>query len=87
MVRVETTFGADQAVTPDFAAQLANRASQFAATVYLEKDNMRLCVDSLIGILSLDLRRGSRIGIVAEGFDEQEALDSVCEFINKGSAR
>lgn len=87
MVRVETVFGADQAVTPDFAAQLANRASQFAANVYLEKDNMRLCVDSLIGILSLDLRRGSRVAIVADGFDEHEALDAVCEFINKGRVR
>ncbi len=87
MVRVETVFGAAQSVTPDFAAQLANRASQFAANVYLEKDNVRLCVDSLIGILSLDLRRGSRIAIMADGFDEHEALDAVCEFINKGSVR
>jgi len=82
MVKVETVFGACAAVTPDFAAQLAHRASQYAANVYFEKENMRLSVDSLIGILSLDLRRGTKITIVADGWDEQPALDAVCEFIN-----
>jgi len=84
MVRVETVFGACSAITPDYAAQLAHRASQFAAAVYLEKGSMRLSVDSLIGILSLDLRAGAKVTIVAEGLDEQQALDSVCEFLNHG---
>ena len=82
MVKVETVFGACSAVTPDFAAQLAHRASQYAANVYLEKGSMRLCVDSLIGILSLDLRKGMKVTIVADGWDEQNALDAVCEFLN-----
>lgn len=83
MVKVETVFGACPAVTPDFAAQLAHRASQYAANVYFEKGSMRLSVDSLIGILSLDLRKGMHITIVADGLDEQQALDAVCEFIGE----
>ena len=82
MVRVETVFGACPVVTPDFAAQLAQCASQYAANVYLEKGSMRLCVDSLIGILSMDLRKGTKVAIVADGFDEHQALDAVCHFIN-----
>ena len=83
MVRVETVFGACPAITPDYAAQLAHRASQYAAHVYLEKGSMRLSVDSLIGILSLDLRQGTKVTIVAEGLDEQQALDAVCHFMNE----
>lgn len=85
MVRVETVFGAGASVTPDFAAQLAHCASKYAANVYLEKGNMRLSVDSLIGILSLDLRRGAKVTISADGLDEQVALDAVCEFLNHGA--
>ena len=84
MVRVETVFSACSSITPDFAAQLAQRASQYAANVYLEKGSMRLSVDSLIGILSLDLRKGTKVIISADGLDEQQALDSVCEFLNHG---
>lgn len=82
MVKVETVFGACPAITPDFAAQLAHRASKYAANVYLEKGSMRLSVDSLIGILSMDLRQGAQVTIVADGLDEQQALDSVCQFLN-----
>lgn len=82
MIKVETVFRACPSVTPDFAAQLAQCASQYAANVYLEKGSMHLCVDSLIGILSLDLRKGAKVTIVADGLDEQQAMDAVCEFIN-----
>lgn len=82
MVKVKTVFGACPAITPDFAAQLAHRASQYAANVYLERGSMRLSVDSLIGILSMDLRQGAQVTIVADGLDEQKALDSVCQFLN-----
>lgn len=82
MVKVETVFGACPAITPDFAAQLAHRASQYAANVYLERGSMRLSVDSLIGILSMDLRQGAQVTIVADGLDEQQALDAVCQFLN-----
>ena len=37
----------------------------------------------MIGILSLDLRQGMKVTIVAEGLDEQQALDAVCQFMNE----
>ena len=84
MQKMEGVFGACPVVTPDFAARLAQRASHFAAEVYLESGNTRLCVDSLIGILALDLRRGMRVTVRAEGADESDAAASICALLSRG---
>ena len=84
MQKMEVVFGACPVVTPDFAARLAQRASRFAAEVYLESGNTRLCVDSLIGILALDLRRGMRVTVRAECADESDAAASICALLSRG---
>ena len=69
MMKKMVTFDAVPSITPDFAAKLANCASAYSATVHLECEKTRLCVDSLIGILALALRR-----ILTEHGMTQEAL-------------
>ena len=81
MQKTEVVFGACPVVTPDFAARLAQCASRYAAQVYLERGNTRLCVDSLIGILALDLRRGTKVQVVTEGADERQAMEGVCALL------
>lgn len=81
MFKKEAVFSAAACVTPDFAAKLANVAGQFEAVVYLERNGIRLCVDSLISILSMDLRKGGTVIIAAEGADEQAAAESVCALL------
>ena len=81
MQKMEVTFGACPVITPDFAAQLAQCAARFAAEVYLESGSTRLCVDSLIGILAMDLRRGMHVVVRAEGADEGDAAASICALL------
>ena len=84
MTRRDTTFNAQDVMTPDFAASLAHCASCFAANVYLERGNTQLSVDSLIGILAMNIRRGLKLGIVADGYDAPQAVDRVCAILNEG---
>ena len=84
MTRRDTTFNAQDVITPDFAAALAHCASGYAANVYLERGNTRLSVDSLIGILAMNIRRGMKLGIVADGYDAAQAVDRVCAILNEG---
>lgn len=84
MQKKEFVFGAEAAVTPDFAAKLSQRASRFASKVYLENGSARLCVDSLISILAMDLRRGTRVTVHAEGADEQEAMECIGRLLEEG---
>lgn len=81
MFRMETVFNAMPVITPDFAAVLAQQASLFNAPVFMEHRNMSLSVDSLIGILSFNLRRGMRVCVSAEGEDAQAAVESICKLL------
>lgn len=74
MKKKTVTFDAVQSITPDFAEKLANCASAYRATVHLECGKTRLCVDSLIGILALALRRGMPVEITADGEDAEPAV-------------
>lgn len=77
----EVVFGACAAATPGFAARLAQIASECASEISLERGNSRLSADSLISILSLDLRQGARVIVCADGEDEQEAAERICALL------
>lgn len=82
MITRDAVFTAAEQMTPDFAAELAHNASLFDAHAYIERKNMRLSVDSLIGILSMDLRRGDRVTLTTDGEDEAAAMDRICELLH-----
>ena len=69
MVRLETVFSAVLGLTPEFAAELSQVASRFHADIRLSCEGKQLRLDSLIGILALDLHRGE---------DEQAAASAIC---------
>ena len=82
MLKREILFGACPAMTPSFAARLAQLATEVASEVYLERGGARLCVDSLISILSMDLRAGARVTVCTEGADEEQAAERVCALLS-----
>lgn len=81
MVKLEATFRAADGITPDLAAEIIQRASRFDSVTELEMGNTRVVLGSLIGILSLELREGTRVRIIAEGRDEEKAAGSIRELI------
>ena len=78
MVRMEAVFGCAEGMTPDVAAKLAQLSEHFAAQLQLECGGKRVRLDSLIGILSVECRRGTRLAVLAEGEGEQAAAEAVC---------
>ncbi|MBQ9950604.1 MAG: HPr family phosphocarrier protein [Clostridia bacterium] len=77
MVKLETTFTAADMLTPEFAAKLADHTARFASDVALCCGDKQLNLDSLICILALELFRGVKVTIVAEGADEAQAAEEV----------
>lgn len=61
-----------------FFIQLAN---QFRSTVWVESEDRRVSAKSLLGVLSLGITKGTTIRIVADGSDEQLAVDGLCALI------
>ncbi len=81
MVKLAATFRAAEGITPDLAVEIIQRASRYEAITELEMGNTRVVLGSLIGILSLELRQGATVNIIAEGHDEQTAAEGIRELI------
>ena len=81
MVHLETVYGYSDSLTPDIAAKLSQCAEHFQARTHLECGDKRVRLDSLIGILSVECRRGSRLTVTADGVDAQAAAEAVCRLL------
>lgn len=57
------------------------KANEFKSTIMIEKDERKVNAKSLLGVLSLGIKKGSNIVISAEGSDEEEAVKSLCALI------
>ena len=62
------------------------RANEFKATVWVEKEERRVNAKSLLGVLSLGIVGGTTIRIIADGPDESEAVNSLVDLGNSGFA-
>lgn len=56
-----------------FAAVFIHKASNFKSNVWIEKEERKANAKSLLGLLSLGIDKGSKITMIVEGDDEQEA--------------
>ena len=77
MYRREVVFACGDALTPDVAARLTQVADRYKAALQLECAGKRVLLDSLIGILSLECRRGTRLAVLGEGVDAAEAVEAI----------
>lgn len=57
------------------------RANEFKSSIWVVKDERKVNAKSLLGVLSLGITRGTEVSLVADGNDEEEALDSLVELI------
>jgi len=57
------------------------KANEFRSGIWIERDDRRVNAKSLLGVLSLGVTKGSSIRIIADGSDEQLAIDALCELI------
>ncbi|MBQ2966959.1 MAG: HPr family phosphocarrier protein [Clostridia bacterium] len=58
------------------------KANEFKSTIWVERNERRANAKSLLGVLSLGVIKGTEIKIIADGPDEQEALDGVCTLVS-----
>ncbi|NLM60584.1 MAG: HPr family phosphocarrier protein [Clostridiales bacterium] len=58
------------------------KANEFKCAIWVEKDDRRINAKSLLGVLSLGITKGSRINLIADGVDEEEAVNALVELIS-----
>ncbi|HIV47729.1 MAG TPA: HPr family phosphocarrier protein [Candidatus Acutalibacter stercorigallinarum] len=60
------------------------KANEFKSSIWVEKEERRVNAKSLLGVLSLGIVGGVTIRIIADGSDEQEAVDALVDLVNSG---
>ncbi|WP_042353967.1 HPr family phosphocarrier protein [Bacillus rubiinfantis] len=65
------------------AALFVQEANRFSADVFLEKDGKKVNAKSIMGLMSLAVGSGVEITIIADGDDEEAAINTLTEFIQK----
>lgn len=60
------------------------KANEFKASIWIEKEERRVNAKSLLGILSLGIVGGTAIKIIADGADEKAAVDALYELVESG---
>lgn len=60
------------------------KANEFKASIWVEKEERRVNAKSLLGVLSLGIVGGTDIRIIADGADEQLAVDSLIKLVESG---
>ena len=62
------------------------KANEFKSSIWVEKDERRVNAKSLLGVLSLGIVGGTSIKIIADGSDEQAAVEALLKLVESGFA-
>ena len=57
------------------------KANEYKSSIWVEKEERRVNAKSLLGVLSLGILGGTSIRIIADGVDEQNAVDDLVELV------
>ena len=68
------------------ATFIIQKANEFKSSVWVEKDERRVNAKSLLGVLSLGIVGGTTIRIMADGSDEEQAVDGLVKLVESGFA-
>ena len=63
------------------AAQFVQEANKFTADLFLEKEGKRINAKSIMGLMTLAIAKGETVTIIADGPDEQVALNELSNLI------
>ena len=66
------------------AAQFVKRASKYACSIWVEKDEEQVNGKSIMGLMMLAAGHGAKLVITAEGSDAEAALQELGSLIQNG---
>ncbi len=63
------------------AAMLVQLASSYDSQIYIESDGKKVNAKSIMGMMTLGLISGDMVTVVAEGADEEKAVEDIEKFL------
>ena len=62
------------------------KANEFKSSIWVEKEERRVNAKSLLGVLSLGIVGGTTSRVIADGQDEEAAVEALVKLVNSGFA-
>ena len=84
MVKKEVTITNNIGLHARPATFFIQKANTFKSSIWIEKEERKVNAKSLLGVLSLGIAQGMSISIVADGSDENDAVNGLIELIKTG---
>lgn len=60
------------------------KANTFKSSIWIEKDDRKVNAKSLLGVLSLGIAQGMVVTLIADGVDENEAVNTLVDLVQTG---
>lgn len=67
-------------------AVLVQVASQYNSSIYVECDDRKVNAKSIMGMMTLGLTAGEEVVVLANGDDEQTAMDDIVKYLSTANA-
>ena len=83
MITREVTINNQVGLHARPATFFIQKANEFKSVIWVEKDDRRVNAKSLLGVLSLGIVKGTTISIIADGVDEEQAVDTLADLIDR----
>lgn len=62
------------------------KANEYKSSIWIEKDEKKVNAKSLLGVLSLGVTKGVSITIIADGSDEEQAVNDLVALVSSDFA-
>lgn len=82
-VQKEVTIKSKQGLHARPAALFVQVANRFDSSITIKKDKEAVNGKSIMGILILAAEKGTKVTIIAQGDDAEEALEKLVELVSK----
>ena len=83
MVQKDITINQSDWVKAKSSAEFIQRASNYKASIWVEKDGKKANAKSLLGLLALGVAPGCSVRLIADGEDEGEAIAELDRFLSQ----
>ena len=81
MIYKELTIKSNDGLKAKAAASFVQVANQFDSQILIEFSNKKINAKSIMGLLSLGVKKDESIYVFANGSDEKEAVDALVELV------
>ena len=83
MYTMQTPVKCESGLHNKQATYFIQKANEFRSSIWIEVEDRRINAKSLLGVLSMGVTTGTTVTLIADGSDEEYAVKSLAEMLEK----